>query len=245
MPKPPQTVHSNGGKYDFVATISNPNVHEYRNESGHVVVKQATAKEVNVLSQVGKNHPNIIRYIDSLGEEIVAGYKTSGKHLLVMEKADRGTLKDLITHVRGLSTSRSSAFVLPAYFLYSVLAGLVEALLYLETSLEEPVQHIDCHVGNVAFSKRPSSWPVVKILDFNRVQAGGKGEPSPAIGVFARSMLQDRCVLPQEFVDILEKLSAPLTSLDDLASAQALASARSGKYNSSSTPQWLTEYFDL
>ncbi|KAG6367576.1 hypothetical protein INS49_001769 [Diaporthe citri] len=244
MPIPPQTVHSNGGKHVFVSTISSPNVHEYRNESEHVVIKQTTAEEVNILRRVGKNHPNIIRYIDSLGDEIVAGYKTCPKLLLVMEKADGGTLKDLVAHVRGLNTARRPTFVLPAQFLYNVLASLIEAVLYLETSLTVPMQHIDCHIGNVAFFRRRCSWPSVKILDFNRVQPGGKGYPSPAIGVFARGLLQHRCVLPSEFVDILEELSAPLTSLGILTSVQALVLARARKCTPPRSHQWLTEYFD-
>lgn len=244
MPVPPQTVHSNGRKYVFVSTISSPHVHEYRDGSEPVVIKQTTAEEVNTLRRVGENHPNIIRYIDSLGDEIVAGYKTSRKFLLVMEKADGGTLKDLISHVRGLSSSRSSTFVLPAQFLYSVLASLIEAVLYLETSLAVPIQHIDFHTGNVAFFRRRSSWPSVKILDFNRVQPGDEGDPSPAIGVFARTLLQERSVLPPEFVDILETLSAPLTSLDSLASARTLALSRARNCTPAREHQWLIEYFD-
>lgn len=244
MPKPPQIVHINGRKYVFVSTISSPQVHEYLNETEHVVIKQTTAEEANTLSRVGKNHPNIIRYMDSIGDEIVAGYKTSPKHLLVMEKADGGTLKDLIAHVRGLASARSSTVVLPAQFLYNVLVSLIDAVLYLETSLTVPIQHIDCHIGNVAFFKRRSSWPSVKILDFNRVQPGGKDCPSPAIGVFARSLLQHRCILPPEFVDVLEKLSAPLTSLDILASVRALALARARECTPPRRHPWLIEYFD-
>lgn len=243
MPVPPQIVHSNGQKYIFVSTISSPRIHEYRDGSELVVIKQTTADEVSVLRQVGK-HPNIVRYMDSLGEEIVAGYKTPRRLLLVMEKADGGTLKDLITYVRGLSPARSSKLVLPADVLYHVLASLIEAVLYLETSLAEPVQHIDCHIGNVAFFRRHSSWPVVKILDFNRVQPGGKGCPSPAIGVFARSLLQHRSVLPPEFVGILEELSAPLTSLHTLTSVQAQALARARKCSPAHEHRWLIEYFD-
>lgn len=243
MPIPPQTVHSNGRKYVFISTISSPLVHEYRNESEHVVIKQTTAQEVNTLRRVGKDHPNIIRYIDSLGDEIVAGYKTTPRFLLVMEKADGGTLRDLISHVRGLNSVRRPTFILPAQFLYKVLANIIEAVLYLETSLTVPIQHIDCHIGNVAFFRRRSAWPSVKILDFNRVQPGGKGCQSPAIGVFARSMLQHRCVLPPDFVDILETLSAPLTSLDILASVQALALDRARKCTAARRHHWLTEYF--
>lgn len=242
---PPQTVHSNGHKYVFVSTISNPKIHEYRDGSEHVVIKQATAEEVKTLSQVGESHPNIIRYMDSLGEEIVAGYKTPPRLLLVMEKADGGTLKDLITHVRGLSSSRSSQIVLPAQFLDHVLASLIDAVIYLETSIPDPVQHIDCHIGNIAFLRHHSSWPVVKILDFNRVQPGAKGCPSsPAIGVFARSLLQHRGLLPPEFVGMLEELSTPLTSLHILASVQAQALARAPKGPIVQKHQWLIDYFD-
>lgn len=244
MPTPPQTVHSNGRKYVFVSTISSPQVHEYRSETKHVVIKQATAEEANTLRRAGKNHPNIIRYMDSIGDEIVAGYKTSPKHLLVMEKADGGTLADLVAHVRGLTSTRSSTVILPAQFLCNVLASIIETVLYLETSLTEPIQHIDCHIGNVAFFRQRSSWPSVKILDFNRVQPGGKDCPSPAVGVFARSLLQHRGVLPPEFVEVFEKLSAPLTGLDNLTSVQALALAKSRDCTPSSSDQWLIEYFD-
>lgn len=243
MPKPPQTVHSNGRKYVFISTISGPWVHEYRNGSERVVIKQTSVEEVNTLKRVGKTHPNIIRYMDNLGDEIVVGHKTSQKQLLVMEKADGGTLKDLITHVRGLSSVRSSRLVLPDQFIYTVLASLIDAMLYLETCLAVPVQHIDCHIGNVAFFRRRYSWPSVKILDFNRVQPGGSGCPSPAIGIFARSLLQHRCVLPPEFIGLLEKLSAPLTNLDILASAQTHALARARKCTPARQHRWLIEYF--
>lgn len=244
MPEPPQTVYSNGREYVFVSTISSPQIYEYRNKSKHVVVKQTTAEEVNTLRLVGKNHPNIIRYIDSLDDKIGAGNEAPRKFLLVMEKADGGTLEDLITHVRALSSSRRSRFVLPAQFLYEILAGLIKAVLYLESSLAVPVQHIDCHIGNVAFLKRRSSWPSVKILDFNRVQPGGKGCPSPAIGVFARSLLNHRSLLPLEFVDILAKLSAPLTSLEALANARDHALTRAQKCTSVYSHWWLIEYFN-
>lgn len=244
MPIPPQTLYSNGRKYVFVSTSTSPQIHEYRDKSKYVVIKQTTAEEANTLRLVGKNHPNIIRYIDSLDDKIGAGNETPRKLLLMMEKADGGTLEDLITHVRALSSSRRSRYVLPAQFLYEILAGLIKAVLYLESSLAVPVQHIDCHIGNVAFLKRRSSWPSVKILDFNRVQPGGKGCPSPAIGVFARSLLQHKGLLPLEFVEILVKLSAPLTSLEALASAQAQALARAQKCTSARNHRWLIEYFN-
>lgn len=243
MATPPQTVHSNGRKYVFVSTISSPHVHEYRNESEHVVIKNTTAKEVNALKQVG-SHANIIQYMDSIGEEIVAGYKTSQRFLLVMEKADGGTLKDLIAHVRGMSSTRSSNVVLPAPFLYHILASLIDAVLYMEKSLPAPLQHIDCHIGNVAFSKQRSGWPMVKMLDFNRVQRTDKGDLSPAIGVFARSLLQDRSLLPPDFVNILEELSAPETSLDALGSAQAHALDKARDCNPARDHPWLIQYFD-
>lgn len=243
MATPPQTVHSNGRKYVFVSTISSPHVHEYRNESEHVVIKNTTAKDVNALRQVG-SHPNVIQYMDSIGEEIVAGYKTSQRFLLVMEKADGGTLKDLIAHVRGMSSTRSSNVVLPAPFLYHILASLIEVVLYMDTSLTEPLQHIDCHIGNVAFSRQRSCFPVVKMLDFNRVQQAEKGDLSPVIGVFARSLLQDRSLLPPDFVNILEELSAPETSLDSLASAQVHALAKARDCIPSRDHPWLMEYFD-
>lgn len=66
--------------------------------------------------------------MDSLDDKIVAGNKTSRKFLLVMEKADGGTLGDLITYVRALGSSHRSKFVIPAQFLYKVLAGLIEAV---------------------------------------------------------------------------------------------------------------------
>lgn len=244
MATPPQTVYSNGQKYVFVSTISSPHVHEYRNESEHVVIKQTNAKEVDTLKQVGKSHANIIQYMDSIGEEIVAGHKTSQRFLLVMEKADGGTLKDLIAHVRGMSSTRSSSVVLPAEFLYHILASLIDAVLYMEKCLTEPLQHIDCHIGNVAFSKQRSGWPVVKILDFNRVQQTDRGDLSPAIGVFARSLLQDRSLLPPDFVGILEELSAAETSLDALARAQAHALAKARDCTPTRDYPWLMEYFD-
>lgn len=186
--------------------------------------------QVNTLKRVGENHPDINRYMDSLGDEIVAGHKTSRSLLLVMEKADGGTLRDLIAHARGLISVRRPRLVfLPAQFLYNVsLASLIDAVLYPETSLTAPVQHIDYHIGNVAFFRRALFLALGEDTGDQQGQTGGRGCPSPAIGVFVRSLLQHRCVLPQGFVDILEELSAPLTSLDILASARGHALAKAG-----------------
>lgn len=245
MAPPPQTVHSNGHKYVFVSTMSSPNVHEYLDGSEHVVIKQTTDDEANTLRSVGKKHANIIQYKDSLGDEIVAGHKTPRRVLLVMEKADAGTLEDLIKHVRSLSSTRnSSRHILPAEFLYNVLASIIDAVLYLETSLTTPLQHIDCHIGNIAFSRHGPTWPAVKLLDFHRIQTGDKGDPSPAVGLFARNLLEHRSVLPPDFVGTLESLSAPLTSLETLASVQALALAKARAYTPVPGDQWLIDYFN-
>lgn len=225
--------------------MSTPHVHEYLDGSEHVVIKQTTADEANTLRIVGKQHASIIQHKDSLGDEIVAGHKTPRRVLLVMEKADAGTLEDLIKHVRSLSSTRnSSKHLLPAEFLYNVLASIIDAVLYLETSLTTPLQHIDCHIGNIAFSRQGPTLPAVRLIDFHRIQTGDKGGPSPAVGLFARNLLEHRSILPPEFVGTLESLSAPLTSLETLTSVQALALAKARAYTPVPGDQWLIEYFN-
>lgn len=103
-----------------------------------------------------------MRYIGNLGGKIVVGHKTSTKFLLLMEGADGGTLKDPITHVSSFNPAHGPKFVLPAGLLCHVLASIIEAVLYLETSLTMPMQYIDCHIGNVVFLRRPSPWHPVK-----------------------------------------------------------------------------------
>lgn len=243
MPIPPRAVQTNAGNFVYVSTISSPKIHQHCNGSETVVIKRATAEEVNPLRRAGKNHPNIIRYVDSLGEEIIVVYQTPRSFLLVMERADLGTTEDLITHIRSLSTYRRPRLVLPLELLYHILANIIEAVLYLETSLPLPIQHIDCHIGNVAFLRSPSSWPSVKIMDFHRIQPGDEGCPPPAIGVFARSLLQNRSVLPLEFVGVLKQLSAPLMSLTILRTARADALCKASKCDTARLPPWLINYF--
>ncbi|KAK2600630.1 hypothetical protein N8I77_010151 [Diaporthe amygdali] len=90
---------SDVNEYAYVSTISSPNVHRYCSGPDHVVIERTTVEEVDYLRRAGKNHPNILRYIDNLGEEIVVGHETSPKFLLFMEGANDNTLKDLITYV--------------------------------------------------------------------------------------------------------------------------------------------------
>ncbi|KAJ4418341.1 hypothetical protein N0V82_005622 [Gnomoniopsis sp. IMI 355080] len=167
---------------------------------------------------------------------------------LVLEHANKGTLRDLLAHARGAEGSTSRK--VPASFCFHILAGILNAIIDIQET--HGLQHIDLHAGNVVFHRSSDQWPpVVKVIDFGKmVQLPEESRDdiawdeasSPSIGPLARSLLSQTSVLEDDFLSATRDLGKQMSPLQALRTAREDSRMRAEAVVES-VPKWLLAYF--
>lgn len=238
------------GKYTFVSTIAQDNIHLYQSAVGKefVVVKNAPFIEADNHRRVAGNyeaHPNLAQYINTatLEGQPLSNGQSPNNVLLLMEYANSGSWQRLVNF------ALKNNFVLPATFCWHVLSSVLSGLIHMQST--HGMMHMDAHLGNVTFDMKKGRVRCM-LIDFEASfilhQENWETSLSPSFSLTAREILRNREAFPQDFVHIVSfaaKTETYRLGLETLRELRDLSLAKAGGLETTEDgmPNWLGAYF--